>query len=100
MLTDQAARDAVLPPELRGRPLEDGLVVERAGALGIRRRPPAILSGLFLVAAVVMLHRGRADAADAQTPCSADPEAASSAPMAGDAERSGDDAARGSAAAF
>ena len=52
VLTDQAARDAVLPPELRGRPLEDGLVVaalERWAA----GEAASILAGLFLVAAVV-----------------------------------------------
>ena len=52
VLTDQAARDAVLPPELRGRPLEDGLVVaalERWAA----GEAAAILAGLFIVAAIV-----------------------------------------------
>jgi len=52
VLTDQAARDAVLPPELRGRPLEDGLVVaalERWAA----GEAASILAGLFVVAAVV-----------------------------------------------
>jgi MFS family permease len=52
VLTDQVARDAVLPPELRGRPLEDGLVVaalERWAA----GQAASILAGLFIVAAVV-----------------------------------------------
>ncbi len=52
VLTDQAARDTVLPPELRGRPLEDGLVVaalERWAA----GQAASILAGLFVVAAVV-----------------------------------------------
>jgi MFS family permease len=52
VLTDQAARDAVLPPELQGRPLQDGLVVaalERWAA----GQAAAILAGLFIVAAVV-----------------------------------------------
>ena len=43
VLTDQAARDAVLPPELRGRPLVDGLVVARSSA-GHRAGGP-ILAG-------------------------------------------------------
>jgi MFS family permease len=52
VLSDQAARDAVLPPELRGRSLEDGLVVaalERWAA----GEAATILAGLFIVAAVV-----------------------------------------------
>jgi hypothetical protein len=54
VLTDQAARDAVLPPELRGRPLQDGLVVDvlERWAAG---EASAILSGLFAVAAIVTL---------------------------------------------
>ena len=61
MLTDQAARDAVLPPELRGRPLEDSLVVaalERWAA----GQAAAILAGLFIVAAVVTAAGGHPDA--------------------------------------
>ena len=52
VLTDQAARDAVLPPSLQGRPLEDYLVVNalEAWAAG---QAAEILSTLFLVAAVV-----------------------------------------------
>jgi len=52
VLVDQAARDAVLPPSLRGRPLEDYLVVNalETWAAG---QAASILSELFLVAAVV-----------------------------------------------
>ncbi len=52
VLVDHAARDAVLPPELRGRPLEDYLVVNalETWAAG---EAASILSVLFLVAAVV-----------------------------------------------
>ncbi|CAN5586579.1 MDR family MFS transporter [soil metagenome] len=54
VLVDPEARDAVLPSELRGRPLEDGLVVEalEAWAAG---EAAAILGELFLIAAVVMV---------------------------------------------
>lgn len=54
VLTDQAARDAVLPPALQGRPLEDGLVV---GALEqwAAGQAATILAGLFLIAAVLMV---------------------------------------------
>ncbi len=52
VLVDQAARDAVLPEHLRGRPLQDFLVVDalEAWAAG---QAAEILAGLFLVAAVV-----------------------------------------------
>jgi len=52
VLVDQAARDAALPPELRGRPLEDYLVVNalESWAAG---QAASILSTLFLVAAAV-----------------------------------------------
>ena len=52
VLTDQAARDAVLPPELQGRPLQDGLVVNalEKWAAG---QAASILAGIFLVAALV-----------------------------------------------
>jgi len=52
VLTDQAARDAVLPPNLQGRPLEDYLVVNalEAWAAG---QAATILSTLFVVAAIV-----------------------------------------------
>ena len=52
VLVDQAARDAVLPPALRGRPLEDYLVVNalETWAAG---QAASILSQLFLVAAIV-----------------------------------------------
>jgi MFS family permease len=54
VLTDQAAREAVLPPTLQGRPLEDGLVVN-ALEHWASGEAAGILSGLFIVAAVVML---------------------------------------------
>jgi MFS family permease len=52
VLTDQRARDAVLPAHLQGRPLQDFLVVDalEAWAAG---QAAGILSSLFLVAAVV-----------------------------------------------
>lgn len=52
VLVDQAARDAVLPPALRGRPLEDYLVVDalEGWAAG---QAAGILAALFLVAACV-----------------------------------------------
>jgi MFS family permease len=52
VLTDQAARDAVLPPNLQGRPLEDYLVVNalEQWAAG---QAAGILSLLFVVATVV-----------------------------------------------
>jgi hypothetical protein len=52
VLTDQAARDAILPPQLQGRPLEDYLVVNalETWAAG---QAATILSVLFLVAAIV-----------------------------------------------
>jgi len=54
VLTDEAARNAVLPIVLRGRPLQDPQVV---GALETwaSAQAAAILGGLFLVAAFVML---------------------------------------------
>jgi MFS family permease len=54
VLVDAAARDAVLPPALRGRPLEDTLVVDalERWAAG---EAAAILAGLFTVAALIML---------------------------------------------
>src|SRR4051812_41037310 len=54
VLTDQRARDAVLPPELQGRPLEDGLVIN-ALERWASGEAAGILSGLFVLAAVVML---------------------------------------------
>jgi MFS family permease len=52
VLTDHQARDAVLPPSLQGRPLEDYLVVNalETWAAG---QAASILSTLFLVAAAV-----------------------------------------------
>jgi len=52
VLTDQAARDAALPSALRGRPLEDYLVVDalERWAAG---QAASILSVLFVVAAIV-----------------------------------------------
>lgn len=52
VLTDQAARDAVLPLALQGRPLEDYLVVN-ALETWAADQAATILSVLFLVAAVV-----------------------------------------------
>jgi MFS family permease len=54
VLTDQAARDRVLPPHLQGRGLDDALVAQvllRWSA----EQAAVILGGLFLVAAVVMV---------------------------------------------
>jgi MFS family permease len=48
------AYQALLPPELAGRPLDDGLVVEALEAWAAREAA-AILGGIFLVAAVVTL---------------------------------------------
>lgn len=54
VLVDAAARDAILPADLRGRPLQDALVVDalERWAAG---EAAAILAGLFLVAGLVML---------------------------------------------
>ena len=54
VLTDAAARDAVLPPALRGRALADPLVIDvlEAWASG---QAASILAGLFLVAALVLV---------------------------------------------
>ncbi|MGZ6260981.1 MAG: MFS transporter, partial [Candidatus Limnocylindrales bacterium] len=54
VLTDRAARDAVLPPALQGRPLQDPFVVDalERWAAG---EAASILAGIFLVAALVML---------------------------------------------
>jgi len=54
VLTDAAARDAVLPATLRGRPLDDPFVVDalERWAAG---QAAGILEGLFIVAAAVML---------------------------------------------
>lgn len=54
VLTDQAARDAVLPPALQGRPLADPLVVDvlEAWASG---QAGSILTGLFLASALVLM---------------------------------------------
>lgn len=54
VLTDSAARDAVLPPALRGRPLADPLVVDVLEAWAADQAA-AILASLFLVAAVVLV---------------------------------------------
>jgi MFS family permease len=54
VLRDAAARDAVLPPELRGRPLQDGLVVDVLERWA-SEQAAGILAGLFAVAAVVMI---------------------------------------------
>jgi MFS family permease len=75
VLTDPAARDAVLPTALRGRPLEDYLVVD-ALERWASDQAAGILSALFIVAAVVtavailptlaMRNRPHADATVAQ----------------------------------
>lgn len=52
VLTNQAARDAVLPPALQGRPLEDYLVVD-ALERWAAQQADQILSVLFVVAAIV-----------------------------------------------
>ncbi len=52
VLTDQAARDAVLPAALQGRPLEDYLVVD-ALERWAAQQADQILSVLFVVAAIV-----------------------------------------------
>ena len=52
VLVDQQARDAVLPPALQGRPLEDYLVVNALEAWAANEAA-TILSTLFLVAAAV-----------------------------------------------
>lgn len=54
VLTDQVARDAVLPPDLQGRPLQDPFVVAalETWAAG---QAAQILAGLMVVAALVML---------------------------------------------
>ncbi|HUR15834.1 MAG TPA: MFS transporter [Candidatus Limnocylindrales bacterium] len=52
VLVDQAARDTVLPPHLRGRPLENSLVVD-ALETWAANEAATILSMLFLVAAAV-----------------------------------------------
>ena len=54
VLVDPVARDAVLPPALRGRPLENSLVVE-ALETWASQQAAAILSGLFIVAAAVLV---------------------------------------------
>ncbi|MGI8703980.1 MAG: MFS transporter [Candidatus Limnocylindrales bacterium] len=54
VLTDAAARDRVLPPQLRGRSLQDGLVVDVLEAWAAQQAA-GILAGLFAVAAAVML---------------------------------------------
>ncbi|HUP83105.1 MAG TPA: MFS transporter [Candidatus Limnocylindria bacterium] len=52
VLTDQGARDAVLPPQLQGRPLEDYLVVD-ALERWASGEAASILAWTFVVAAVV-----------------------------------------------
>jgi DHA2 family multidrug resistance protein-like MFS transporter len=54
VLSDQAARDAVLPAELRGHPLEDLLVI-RALETWAAGEAASILAGLFIVAGLVTL---------------------------------------------
>jgi hypothetical protein len=52
VLVDQQARDAILPEHLRGRPLQDYLVVDVLEAWAADQAA-SILSILFLVAAAV-----------------------------------------------
>jgi MFS family permease len=52
VLVDQQARDAVLPEALRGRPLQDYLVVDALEAWAASQAA-TILGGLFLIAAIV-----------------------------------------------
>jgi hypothetical protein len=54
VITDQAARDAVLPPELRGLPLAHPLVVDVLETWA-SAQAASILAGLFLVAALVLM---------------------------------------------
>lgn len=54
VLVDPVARDQVLPPALRGRPLENNLVID-ALETWASQQAAAILSGLFLVAAAVLV---------------------------------------------
>jgi MFS family permease len=54
VLTDQAARDAVLPPDLQGRPLQDPFVVDVLEAWAAVEAAQ-ILAGLMAVAAAIML---------------------------------------------
>jgi hypothetical protein len=54
ILTDQAARDAALPPALQGRPLGDPLVIAALEEFA-SGQAASILSGLFLIASVVLL---------------------------------------------
>ena len=54
VLTDAAARDAVLPPELKGRPLQDGQVVEVLERWA-SDQAGAILATLFLIAAGIII---------------------------------------------
>lgn len=99
VLTDQAARDAVLPPSLRGRPLQDGLVVDalERWAAG---QAAAILAGLFLVAAIVMVLAAIPTLA-MHTRRSRSPERATISPVAGSRSGDqGDDGATRSANAF
>ena len=66
VLVDQAARDAVLPPALQGRPLEDYLVVD-ALERWAASEAAGILAILFLVAAIVTAIAICAYARDAQS---------------------------------
>ena len=59
VLVDPALRDSVLPEALRGRPLEDLLVVE-ALETWAAEQAATILSGLMIVAAIVLVIGHRA----------------------------------------
>jgi hypothetical protein len=54
VLTDQVSRDAVLPPQLQGRPLADPLVVDVLESWA-STQAASILAGLFLVSALVLM---------------------------------------------
>jgi hypothetical protein len=98
VLTDQQARDAVLPLELQGRPLEDGLVVN-ALERWASGEAAGILSGLFIVAAVVMLIAIVPTLAMRQRALQADPGGRIIGSDGRDTDGR-DEATRGSAAAF
>jgi MFS family permease len=85
VLVDPVARDAVLPPALRGRPLEDGLVVDALEAWA-SLEAASILSGLFLVATAVLL------AAVLPTLLMGGPRRRSSEEVTSEVERSGEQA--------
>ena len=88
----------MLPPELQGRPLVDGLVVN-ALERWASGEAAGILSGLFIVAAVVMLVAIVPTLAMRQRALQPDPEGGIIGADGRDTDGR-DEAARGSAAAF